>query len=248
MRISASRRVAIWLEHRSHLQQAHMEMLAASFVRLLEQPKWRLALRYLWERFRPGPRRLFSTIARGCKIHPTAIVEGCTLGAGCEIGAYAIVRGCVLGENVTIEDGTHVQMSAVGDRSHITRQNSIFASVLMEDTHSSQELMQVSVLGRNTTTAPTSGFVDFSFHGAIKVQSDDGQSLLDSGTRFLGCDVGHNVFVGSRTTVAAGRMLPSNTKLVSDPKDSLLSLGEVNPRDGGDALYVIRDGRLVKLQ
>lgn len=246
--VAASTRIAIYLEHRSHLQQASLEMLGAQFLRALDRPRWLMGLRFLWERFRPGARRLFSQIGRGCSIHPTAIIEGSSLGTNCDVGAYAIVRGSVLGDDVSIEDGAHVQMSSLGDMTRVARQTSVFASVLMEGAHSAQSVMQMSVLGRHSATTSASWFVDVRLNGTVRVEGGEAGALLDSGTRFLGCDMGHNSFLGAGVTVAAGRMLPSNARIVSDPQANLGTLGEVNPLDGGGGIYAVRDGRLERIQ
>jgi carbonic anhydrase/acetyltransferase-like protein (isoleucine patch superfamily) len=245
--VAASTRIALWLEHRSHLQQANLEMLGATFLRSMGRPKLLLGLRYLFERWRPGARRLFSRIAAGCKIHPTAIIEASSIGPGCEIGAYAIVRASVLGEGVAIEDGAHVQMACLGSGARIARQTSVFASVLMEGAHSAQAVMQMSVLGRHSATTSASWFVDVRLEGNVRVESS-GAGLLDSGTRFLGCDMGHASFLGAGVTVAAGRMLPSNAKIIADPKSSLSTLGSVDPMDGGGRIFVVKGGSLEPLR
>jgi len=245
--VAASNRIAIWLEHRSHLQQANLELLGATFLRRLDRPRFLLALRYLYERWRPGARRLLSKIGPGCSIHPTAIVEASSLGAGCSIGAYAIVRGSVLGEDVTVEDGAHVQMTCIGPRSRVARQTSVFASVLMEGAHSAQAVMQMSVIGRHSATTSASWFVDVRLDGEVRVEGPGG-GLLDAGTRFLGCDLGHDTFVGAGVTVAAGRMLPSNAKIVADPRAALSKLGSVDPLDGQGGIFAVVDGSLERLR
>jgi len=245
--VAASKHIALYLEHRSHLQQANLEMLGAQLLRALDRPRWLQALRYLWERFRPGPRRLFSEISRGCKIHPTAIVEGSSLGANCEVGAYAIVRGCVLGEGVSVEDGAHLHLSSLGDKVRVARQTSVFASVLMEGAHSAQTVMQMSVMGRHSATTSASWFEDVRLNGPVRVESNRGDVFVDSGTRFLGCDLGHNSFIGAGVTVAAGRMVPSNTQIVANPLHSLRTLKGGFPSDGGGSIYTVREGHLEPL-
>ena len=244
--VAASTRIAVWMTHRSHLQQANLELLGATFLRTVGRPKLLLALRYLYERWRPGARRLFSTIGAGTRIHPTAIVEASSLGLNCEIGAYAIVRGSVLGDGAVIEDGAHVQMSCIGPTARVARQTSVFASVLMEGAHSAQAVMQMSVIGRHSATTSASWFVDVRLGGNVRVEGP-GDSLLDGGTRFLGCDMGHNSFLGAGVTVASGRMLPSNAKIVADPKTTLNKLGLVDALDGEGQIFVVRNGQLEAL-
>lgn len=246
IKIAASTRIALWLEHRSHLQQANLELLGATFVRSMGRPKFLLALRYLYERWRPGARRLFSKIGPRCTIHPTAIIEASSIGAGCSIGAYAIVRGSVLGEDAVIEDAAHVHMSSIGPSARVARQTSVFACVLMEGAHSAQAVMQMSVLGEHSATTSASWFSDVRLTGNVQVEGEAG-GLLDSGTKFLGCDMGHNSFIGAGVTVAPGRMLPSNARIVADPRAVLSKLGSVDPTGGGGAIFVVSDGSLERL-
>lgn len=246
--VAASSRIALWLEHRSHLQQANLELLGATFLRTLGRPRVLLALRWLFDRLRPGPRRLFSRIGPGCRIHPTAIIEASSLGPGCEVGAHAIVRASVLGEGVTVEDGAHVQMSVLGDRSRVARQTAVFASILMEGSHSAQAVMQMSVLGRHSATTSASWFIDVRLTGTVRVEATGGEGLLDSGTRFLGCDVGHETFVGAGVTVAAGRMLPSRARIVAAPTTTLSNIGSVDPLDAEGGIYAVVDGSLEPIQ
>ena len=212
-----------------------------------------LALKFLWQRFlKPGPRVLFSKVGKGCKIHPTAIVEASKLGDGCEIGAYAIVRASVLGPGCTIEDGAHVQMCVLDEGAHVGRQTAVFTCYLMEGSHSTQTMMQMSVLGRHAATTRASWFQDTRFDGKhMRVEPPPTESdagLLDSGTRFLGCDVGHETMVGADVFVAAGRMLPSHAKVIADPLRTASKLDSaIDVLDAGGDVLVVRDGRLEPL-
>jgi hypothetical protein len=104
----------------------------------------------------------------------------------------------------------------------------------------------MSVLGRHSATTSASWFIDVRLNGRVLVESE-GSGLLDSGTKFLGCDMGHNSFIGAGVTVAPGRMLPSNAKIVADPGAALSKLGSVDPLDGGGALFIVKDGSLERL-
>lgn len=251
---AASPRVALHLRHRTHLLQANLDWLGAEFVRNIgKKSKLLLALRFVWERFlRPGPRRLFSSIGKGCKIHPTAIVEASKLGPGCEIGAYAIVRASVLGPGCTLEDAAHVQMCVLDEGARVGRQTAIFAAYLMEGAHSTQGMMQMSVLGRHTATTRASWFMDTRFDGKhVRVEPpahDPDAGLLDSGTRFLGCDAGHETIVGADVFVASGRMLPSHAKVIADPARNASKMdSDIDMLDAGGGVLVVRDGRLEPL-
>jgi carbonic anhydrase/acetyltransferase-like protein (isoleucine patch superfamily) len=244
--VAASTRLALHLTHRTHLLQANLAAIGAQLVRSLGGSKWKLVLRFLWERLRYGRRRLFSTVGKGCKIHPTALVEGCSLGDGVEVGAYAIVRGAVLGDGAVVEDGAHVQVCVLGPKARVARQTSVFSSVLLEGSHSAQSVMQVSVLGRHTATTSASWFQDVRFGKTIRVEGRGGADgpggLLDSGTRFLGCDVGHNCVVGAGVQAAPGRMIPNDCTVIADPAPVLRKVGE-----GAVGTVLVREGVLVPL-
>ena len=106
----------------------------------------------------------------------------------------------------------------------------------------------MSVLGKNSATTSASWFVDVRLNGTIRVESGDERGLLDSGTRFLGCDLGHESLVGAGVTVAAGRMLSSNAKFVSDPRAVLSHLDGIDPLDGEGGTYAVIDGKLERVR
>ncbi len=252
---AGSTRLALHLRHRTFRLQANLDWLASEFLRNLgKKPKLLLALRFLWERFlRPGPRRLFSKVGKGCRIHPTAIVEASKLGDGCEIGAYAIVRASVLGAGCTIEDGAHVQMCVLEDGARVGRQTSNFACLLMEGAHSTQGMMQMASLGRNAATTRASWFHDVRFDGGnVRVEPppfDPDAGLLDAGTRFLSVDVGHDTIVGEGVLVASGRMVPSNAKVIAEPNRVAAKLDAgIDALDAGGAVLVVRDGKLERFE
>lgn len=252
MTIGGSTRVALHLRHRSHLQQACQELLGAGILRTLAGNKLLLALRWLWYRFRPGPRRMFSRIGKGCRIDRTAIIEGAVLGPGCTVGAYAIIRGSVLGAGVSVEDGAQVQMCALGDKVRVGRQTAMLGCVLMEGSNPTQGMMQFSVLGRHSATTKASWFMDTRFDGRniqLEAPPGDPRKLLDAGTRFLSVDVGHGTVVGAGVVVSAGRMLPGNAKVICDPAQVANRIDETFDRtDAGGATLVAKDGRLQLLQ
>ena len=252
MTVGGSARIALHLRHRSHLQQANSEMLGAAFLRTLGGNKLLLALRWLWGKLRPGPCRMFSRIGKGCRIHPTAIVEGAVLGPGCEIGAYAIVRASVLGAGVAVEDGAQVQMCVAGDKVRVGRQTAMLGCVLMEGSNPTMGMMQFSVLGRYSATTKASWFQDTRFDGKnIRVEAPPGdpRGMLDAGTRFLSVDVGHGTVVGANVMVAAGRMLPGNAQVIGDPALVTSRIDDTfDPTDADGAILVTREGRLQRLQ
>ena len=65
-----------------------------------------------------------------CRIHPSAVVEGCWLEDDVEIGANAVVRGCVIGHGVVIEDLAMVEFSVLDAGAQVQRQAMVKFSTL----------------------------------------------------------------------------------------------------------------------
>ena len=65
-----------------------------------------------------------------CRIHPSAVVEGCWLEDDVEIGANAVVRGCVIGHGVIIEDLAMVEFSVLDAGARVQRQAMVKFSTL----------------------------------------------------------------------------------------------------------------------
>lgn len=255
--------VALHLTHRTHLLQANLDLLGSEFASLGAR-KTSVALRYLWDRLTPG-RVLLSKRGTGCRIHPTAIVEACRLGDNVEIGAYAIVRGCILGDGAAVEDGSQAHLSVMGPGSRIARQTAIFLTVLMEGAHSAQSLIQTGVLGRHSATVSDTWFLDVRVASVepgpdgllpgrslpVLVEAGAGHpregEFVDSGSRLLGCTVGHETMVAAGVVVAPGRALPSRATIVG-PAGYLLARTALTDGgaldDGGGGIFQVVDGRL----
>jgi hypothetical protein len=253
--IGGTPRLAVHLTHRSHLINANHDTLAAEFIVAAGGSKLLLGLRYVlgtllsWLPWRP--RQVLSKVGKGCKIHPTAIVEACRLGDNVEIGAYSVVRACVLGDGVAIEDHSSVTLCIAEPGARIGTFCKQFASLMMERAHSTQELMQGCALGRDAVTTAISWHTDVSFGKNIRVEAppESEAKLLDAGSRFLGCDVGHNTIVGFWVATAPGRFLPSNCTVVAQTPSVMKRIdASIDPVDAGGATLTVRDGVLVPLQ
>ncbi len=253
--IGGTQRLAVHLTHRTHLINANHDTLAAEFIAAAQGSKLLLALRYLiavWRSWLPWRGRVvLSRVGKGCKIHPTAIVEACRLGDGVEIGAYSVVRACVLGDGAAVEDHSSVTLCIAEEGVRIGTFCKQFASVMMERSHSTQELMQGCVLGRDAVTTAISWHTDVSFGKNVRVEAPahSEQTLLDSGSRFLGCDVGHDTIVGFWVATAPGRFLPSHCTVVADQPSVMKRVDPaIDPLDAGGETLTVRDGVLVVLR
>ncbi len=183
-------------------------------------------------------------IGSKCDIHPTAIVEASELGDGVRIGANALVRGCVLGDGVFIEDMAQVTFSTLGSGSIVHKTCVLNYSVLYPGTASGNKILQFAVLGRNVITTHGSNLLDYSLTpDPIKVEHEG--KLVSTGSRYIGCCLGHDVKLGIGSYVAPGRAFPNGYCIVRNPDNTLFKMPPDLP--AGEFLYV-KDGTLVPLR
>ncbi|MCA9541058.1 MAG: hypothetical protein KC620_19290, partial [Myxococcales bacterium] len=207
-------------------------------IELRSTPPWRMGLRLAWAALRALSLNKWKVlgklnrIGKGCDIHPTAVVEGATLGDGVRIGPFARVLLSTLGDGAEVMPGAMVELSTVGERAVISEKCMIRFSVLYPEAVVSQYLMQQCVLGRRAVTTGGSFSIDLNFDHPIRVPLDG--KLHSTGTKFLGSAFGHRCRVGTGFWMASGRMVPNDYFLVRHP-DLVLSklppgLAELNPQ------------------
>ena len=171
-----------------------------------------------------------------CRIHPSAVVEGCWLGDDVEIGANAVVRGCVLGNGAAVEDLAMVEFSVLDAGARVQRQAMVKFSTLGVGS-AVGGLMQLGVLDQNAALKRTGVLMDVSFGQRVSVNA--------AGKRFaaplsmLGCCLGEGTTVGAGVAIAAGRCVPPNTQIVPGPSSTVTRIPE-----GISGLVVVQDGTL----
>ncbi|MFN7972747.1 MAG: hypothetical protein U0166_10425 [Acidobacteriota bacterium] len=176
-------------------------------------------------------------VGRKCDIHPTAVLEGATLGNGVTVGAFARVLFSQIGDGATVMPGAHVEASTVGARATVAQGTTIRLCVLYPEAIASQETMQMCLLGRGAVTTLGSFSMDLNFEREIRVPLDG--VLHGTGTRFLGSAFGHGCRVGTGIWLASGRMVPNGSSVVRDPRDVVsrippdLPAGATLANDGG---------------
>ena len=163
-----------------------------------------------------------NTVGPGCDIHPTAVVEGCTLGKNVTIGAFAHVQFSTLDDGAIILPGAQVGASVIGRDAWVGQACVLRFSVLYPGAIASQAIMQHSILGRDVATTAGSGTIDFSYSGEIKVPLDG--KLRSTGARFLGAAFGHRSRIGAGILLGAGRSVPNDYLLVGDPRQILTQI------------------------
>ena len=175
-------------------------------------------------------------VGKGCRIHPSAVVEGCWLGDHVEIGANAVVRGSVLGDNTLVEDLAMVEFSVLDVGARVQRQAMVKFSTLGPNS-AAGGLMQLGVLDKDAALKRTGVLMDVSF--------GQGVSIIADGQRFAaplsmaGCCVGHGSTVGAGVQVAAGRCIPPDLAIVSGPSSTVVRIP-----DGLEGLAMVVDGSL----
>ena len=173
-----------------------------------------------------------------CRIHPSAVVEGCWIGDNVTIGANAVVRGSILADGAVVEDLAMVEFSVLGELAKVQRQAMVKFSVL-SDQSSVGGVVQLGVLGESASVKRGAYLLDMTL-------SDGGVQVLYNGERcpvplgVIGCFVGDESTVGLGVHVAPGRAIPPRLK-VTAPAGLLMKVsGEL------EGVVEVKDGSLVK--
>ena len=174
-----------------------------------------------------------------CRIHPTAVVEGCWLEDDVEIGANAVVRGCVVGHGVIIEDLAMVEFSILDAGARVQRQAMVKFSTLGRGA-AVGGLMQLGTLDRYAALKRTAVLMDVSFGQGVSVVVDDGREPAP--LAMAGCCVGERSTVGAGVQVAAGRSVPSGVTVVAGPSSTVTRIPE-----GTEGLVRVNDGTLERV-
>ena len=153
-------------------------------------------------------------IGRGCRIHPTATVEGSILGRGVTIGPHATVFGSCLGDGAIVETHSLVRNSVMGAGSTLTANCRLNFCVLYPDAMAGQSLLQVSILGERTVLM-TSGFT-FDMKITKPVNVDFRGQRVSLGIKYIGCCFGHEAIVGAGIWLNAGLEIPNGYMIVRE--------------------------------
>lgn len=236
--IPLARRPVITLHHWVHVLWANQ---AAQAYDALAVPAPRMGLRLLWAALRARSvnrwkvLRKFSTHGKGCDIHPSAIIEGSTLGDRVTVAANARVLFSHIGDDVNIGADAQIEASVLGDGSWIPQQSVIRGCVLYPEAVATG-LTQQSVLGREAMTM-TASIIDLNFDREIRVDLDG--ELVSCGQRFLGAALGHRARLAAGVAVASGRSIPNDYFLIMD---SSQAASRIPPGLAGLGPLIVRDG------
>lgn len=176
-------------------------------------------LRVIWAMIRTlslNPFKILGALTsrgRRCKIHPSAIVEGCTLGDDVEIDAGAIVRGCLVGNGAKIGAQAILEFTVVGEGARVYRKALANLSVIYPNARVGG-IVQLGVAGRSSATKLYAVSTDMRLGGPVRVTSPSG--LMDIDIGYQGVCLGHRAFVGSGVWIAPGRIIEADARLVRD--------------------------------
>lgn len=218
------------VEHWSHLLRVNLlAMLVQAEQYRMDfdaAPIWKkiwMALEVLWRAGGFTEAKLargLSRIGKGCKIHPTAVVEACELGDGVEVGPFAMVRACRVGDGAKIEAYGHASLSVIGAGARVGDGAMINLCVLLPGAFVSRgDGFQMSVFGKESFVAVGSTFLDLSFGKTIRVEHRGERA--DSGSHFLGVCLGHRAKVGNGVRVTYGMAIPNDAFLVAGSENLL---------------------------
>ncbi|MCB9777371.1 MAG: hypothetical protein H6742_02265 [Alphaproteobacteria bacterium] len=175
----------------------------------------------------------------GCRVHPSAVVEGCWLGDQVEIGAGAVVRGVVLGDGAAVEEQALVEFSVLSPGARVQRQALVKFSLLAPRA-AVGGMVQLGFVDRDAQVKIGTHLMDMSV--------DQGVSVMVAGRRqpaplgLAGVAVGARTLVGAGVRVAPGRAIPPDLAVLPPPEQVLLRIP-----DGLQGKVVVRDGALVPL-
>ncbi len=218
------------------------ELVGSNVVTMI----WRLGLAMVMTLSKDPAKliRQFVRRGKGCKIHPTAVVEGCILGDGVKIGANAVVRGSVLRDGVRVEELAIVEGSVLSAGAVVQRQAMVKYAVL-DESASVAGVVQLGVLGVQSSVKRGGYLMDMNFAGPVQVLKNG--DPLNAPLGLIGCGVGEGTTIGLGVAVAAGRWVPPNVKVIMNPDQMLRSTkldGKCIQDDDSKQVVAVKQGKL----
>lgn|GEM_PF-6097177 len=215
-------------------------LLAREFTARRVAPFTRLLGAKLLTRLAHHPHvlRRMNRIGNRCRIHPTAVLEGCVLGNDVEIGAFCHLRGAWLGDGVTVREHSSIKVSLIQAGAFLTRCD-VFNSVVGAGALIVTDTLFNCWIGAESFVGGGSGFSDFNASGrSVILQGPDGP--VDSGLRMLGSALGEGCFIGAGLLFRPGLAIPHGSTVLST---DLIDSAPTRP----DGVYINRGHRLIQV-
>ncbi len=192
-----------------------------------------------------GPRlaRRMNVIGPGCRIHPTAYVEGSILGSNVTLGPFTWVRESIIGDGVEISDHSRFTRCVVGHGCHTLNDSSFVGCTFYPDSTLASFLIRNSVIGRRVFLTSGVMFWDEPIVGTVRVTTESGEA--DTGRYMLGGCAGHECLLGTRAIFLPGRQVPNRTIIVMRPEEGVVKLP---PHVEPNHPYVYHEGQVLPLE
>ena len=195
-----------------HYLQANLALLLMKGV-----PSRKALPEWFFSKFATGNSRAFyflikrmNRIGKGCKIHPTAVLEGAVLGDNVTIGAYSVIRMSAIESGTKIEDHVIVKYSLIGKDNYISHANQIIFCQTLDEVFLIHGPYQFSFFGRKSSAMAVINCDVRLDQKTISIPTDEG--ILDSKQPLLGVAYGHRSVIGGGNIIAAGRIIPNDFK------------------------------------
>ncbi len=196
-----------------HLLHANLAFLFLRFIKLRT-----LLPDFIIKRWFPTHSKLFflalkakNKIGKNCKIHPTALLEGCEIGDNVTIGAYSVVRISKIGAGSTLEEHTLVKYSILGNDCYVSNGNQINACVAYDEVFLIHGPYQFSIFGKQSTVMAVINCDYRLDQKSIQIPTSIG--FLDSKQPLLGVAYGHRAKIGGGNIILPGRIVPNDFRL-----------------------------------
>ena len=212
----------IQVDHWTNLWAANIATRLAEVARLMNAPKPKLLGLALKARSLNKWRILhqINKIGKNCDIHPTAYIEGSTIGDNVIIGAGSVVRLSVIGDSSAIGGNVTIESSILGEECTINSGCTVFFSVLYPRAVSSSRLLLTSTCGRDTFISDLAGLADFRFDGK-RIEVMKNGVPVNTGVINLGACLGHGVYLAGGCGVAPATAIPNGLRIF--PKKPLIA-------------------------
>jgi len=210
-------KLILQVDHWANLWGANIAWLLAESARLLSASKMRqIGLAFKARSTNPWKvMQRTNKIGRNCDIHPTAYIEGSTIGDNVTVGAKTTVRESIVGDGTYLGDNSTVHLSVLGEGCNLQSGSLTEFCVLYPGVCSNDRIIAISMVGRDCFIAGNVIFTNFRLDKK-NIMIKKGPALVDSGNRFLGSCVGHNVYLGAGCVIAPGRTIPNGTRLAPE--------------------------------
>lgn len=153
-------------------------------------------------------------IGKNCRIHPTAILEGCVIGDNVEVGPYSYLRSAVIDDDVVLRENTSIKMSYIGKAAFVMSSD-IVNSYVGEEASIITPMLYNTVFGERSFVSGGSGFADFNVGSGDIVATINGEDI-PTGLNYLASCVGDDCFIGANMIFSPGRCIPDGSNFLDN--------------------------------